>query len=152
MTPKRGNNGSSALSQADLKNALRDIFQHYGYDPDSLSVPARQDIVERLNVMVGQTWTHRYILNFLGGKINAGEEFADAILRLESVIDGTPVLQIKTHTVSVQATDDVRPGSFVIGDSRHCDYPGCAYWFVPDNYFRKYCPEHRPKKKSPHTK
>lgn len=133
---------STALfSDIQLIDALRDIFQHFGYDLAALGVDAQQDIANRLSIIArrDEPWGWRYVHNFMSGNVQAGQNFKAAIIGLASLIDGAPLQLVQGRSVVITALGRVAPGALVFGDSRACANPGCVVHFVPRVHNQRYC-------------
>lgn len=135
------NNIQIGLADDDLRNALRDIFVHYGYDRSIWSDAAKNEIAALLSQIAGKNppWSGLYIHNFMTGGVQAGRAFKASILGLAAIIDGMPVQLIKGRTVQVTALGNIRPGAIVYGDSRKCANIACYINFVPRVWNQRYC-------------
>jgi hypothetical protein len=136
---------STGMYDDQLRDALKDIFQHYGYDltampADSLTA-AKTDIATRLSEVARHDppWGWRYVHNFMAENIQAGQEFKAAIIGLAAMIDGMPMQLIQGRTIQITALGNVRPGALVYGDSRKCANIACPVHFVPRAWNQKFC-------------
>lgn len=124
-----------------LREALRDIFRHYGYDPDFATTPQKAEIAKRLSEVAEHVpaWGYLYVHNFMRDGVKAGQQFKTAIINLASMIDGAPLFLIKGRTITVTALGNITPGAIVYGDSRKCANISCVVHFVPRVWNQKYC-------------
>jgi hypothetical protein len=132
-----------SFTDDQLRDALRDIFRHFGYDPALLTVAQKKHVAERLSELAGKSpsWTYLYVHNFMFNNLQAGQGFKESIIKLASIIDDTPIALVQSHAVSIQAIGNVMPGSFVYGDSKRCANPSCGNWFVSDIWNKHTCSE-----------
>jgi hypothetical protein len=136
---------STGFSENTLRDALLDIFRHFGKSLNSSA--DKQFIADKLNGVARRAeqgkplWKWRYVHNFVKMKIEPGKEFSDAIVRLSAYADGASMTIAKSNTVTVQAIGNIMPGSFVYGDSRQCANPSCGSWFVSDIWNKHTCSE-----------
>lgn len=140
-TPIVENRVSTGFSDNQLVEALKDIFNHYGYDLAALSVEAKQEIANRLSEVAQHTppWGWRYVHNFMAGNVQAGHDFKAAIVGLAAMIDGMSLMVVQGRPVMVTAVGTVRPGAIVYGDSRKCANVACPVHFVPRTWNQRFC-------------
>lgn len=136
------NRVSVGLSEAELREALRAIFQHYGYDLADLKVEAKKVIAQHLSDVARRgddPWGWRYIHNVYAGNQQASRELSAAIMGLVATIDGMPMTIVQGRAVSVTALAEIRPGALVFVASRKCARLECPIHFVPRVHNHKYC-------------
>lgn len=153
MDPKTKNKALSpvleGIPDSALRDALRDIFRHYGYDLAALTVAAKAEIGLRLSEIARRQerglapWGRAYISNLLSGKVEISGEMKSAILALSATIDGLPLPLAQGRPVTILALSEVRPGSVVDIPSRKCAVVECPVWFIPGSGSARYCPAHR---------
>lgn len=136
---KTKNKALFAFSDDQVRAALSDVFEHYQIDAHT--VEGKQDIANRLSKVANHEppWSYLYVHNFLYNNLKSGRLFKQAIIQLAQIADGTPILLVQSHSVTVQALGNVRPGTLVYGDGRQCENPACQYWFIPRVHNQKYC-------------
>jgi hypothetical protein len=124
---------SQGFSDEQLIDALKDIFRHYGYDPDYATTAQKGEIAKHLSEVAKHepAWGYLYVHNFMYNHIKAGKDFKGAIIGLSATIDGFPLEIIQGLPVQVIGTGKLRPGTLVFGDSQKCAYPACPIWFLP---------------------
>ena len=123
----------AALMDMNGAELLSDLLLALDHDPQLITVAELQRVADRLAALVRHEkgWGWRYLRNVLNRKIEPGKKLVDAMLRLGAVLDDTPLELAQSHTVTIQALGNVRPGALVLADSRLCDYPACGIEFVP---------------------
>jgi len=121
------------MMSVDGAKLLADLILLMGHDPTLISTEELQRIADRMAGLVHheQGWGWRYLRNVLNRKLEPSKKLVDAMCRLGAVLDDTPVELAQSHTVSIQALGNVRPGSLVLADSRLCANPACGIEFVP---------------------
>lgn len=132
-----------------LRDALRDIFAHYGYDRDIWGDAAKNEIAVLLSQVARKDppWGGLYVHNFMTGGVQAGRVFKAAIVGLAAMIDGMPLHLVQGKPVQITALGNVRPGSLVYSDSQKCKRLACPVHFIPRVPWQRYCsPECRKRK------
>jgi hypothetical protein len=130
--------GSKAVLEAQVHSALRDIFEHYGYTYPDASVSAKEEIIVMLNKVADRHWGWRYLHNVIGKHLEPGQEFASAVLRLASMIDGLPIEVAAGNVTTVVAVGKVHPGALIFTDSVKCGYLPCPIHFVPRQWNHRF--------------
>lgn len=141
LSPKVENRVSTGFSDDQLVEALKEIFQHYGYDLAAIGVDEKTEIAKRLSEVAQHepVWGWRYVHNFMMGNIQAGQDFKAAIVGLAAMIDGMPLMVVQGRAVQVTAIGDIAPGAIVYGDSRKCANIACYIHFVPRVWNQRFC-------------
>ncbi|HBA90883.1 MAG TPA: hypothetical protein DCZ08_03615 [Anaerolineaceae bacterium] len=123
----------AALMDIDGAELLSDLLRALDHDPSLISVAELQRVADRLAELAHHEpgWGWRYLRNVLNRKIEPGKKLVDAMFRLGAVLDDTPLELAQSHTVTIQALGNVRPGALILADSRLCEYPACYIEFVP---------------------
>lgn len=127
-----------------VRSGLRSLVEHFSSPTaDTDKVEFWTLIAGKLSRVVDQQppWTWRYPQGVLRGTVQPSPKFARAVNILGAAIDDVPVALASTTQIQVYViTGEVKPGSLVMGKSRHCDTPGCRVVFVPNVPWRVKCP------------
>ena len=130
----------AAVMDVDGAKLLSDLLLALDHDPSLISVAELQRVADRLAALVHHEpgWGWRYLRNVLNRKIEPGKKLVDAMFRLGAVLDDTPLELAQSHTVTIQALGNVRPGALILADSKLCQNPACSIEFVPRHPRQKF--------------
>lgn len=124
------------------RQALAEIIEHFRPTLNGRGQVEFLDVIAaKLNRVDGSAnWGWRYVQSVQRGTVEPGKRMVRAIMALAAALDDVPVEIARAEIVQVNAAPGkVRPGAYVMGESRVCARPGCGLVFVPNVPWRKFC-------------